>query len=659
MENFKEYYAWLQPGPVGCSASCSPMRPGRGVSLREVCVHGSEQADFAARELRGGLNWLAGQNICDENSGYKITLGLDPGIQAQGYRINGDGNGSFITGADREGLIYGVFAFLGKVGMGEDLPGISAESAPVVRKRILNHWDNMDGSVERGYSGKSLFFRDGRFCYDPSRMKDYARLLASVGINELSINNVNVTDASARLITPELLPEAAELAAIFRPFGVRLILAVDFESPVKLGGLNTADPLNGEVAAWWKNAARVVYDYIPDLAGFVVKADSEFRDGPAALGRTQADGANTVARALKDFGGTVYWRCFVYNCRQDWRDAKTDRPKAAFEHFYPLDGTFDENVVLQIKNGPVDFQVREPVSPLFGRMKHTKQAVEFQITQEYTGQQIDLYNLAVQWEEFFAAPISEHRLARDIMGKEAAAIAGVANTGCDGNWTGHLLAQANLYAFGRMAWDPGLTAKQVTSEWVCRTFGKNTEFDAITGMMLASRGVYEKYASPLGLGWMVNINHHYGPSPEGYEYMKWGTYHRADNTAVGVDRTAKGTGFAGQYEPWLEALYSDVKTCPEELLLFFHRVRYDYRLKSGKTLLQHIYDTHFEGAAEVQAFMDIWDSLKGRLPQGAYESVADRLKRQLQNALEWRDVVNAYFYRKTGVGDEMGREIYG
>ncbi|MCL2627216.1 MAG: alpha-glucuronidase [Oscillospiraceae bacterium] len=528
-----------------------------------------------------------------------------------------------------------------------------------IKERILNHWDNINGSVERGYSGRSLFFDNDNISYDPKRIRDYARFLASIGINRVCCNNVNVTPRAAQMITKELLPDVAGLAAIFREFDIRFIIAVDFTSPRLLGGQATYDPLDPAVISWWENAAKEVYAHIPDLAGFLVKADSEFRDGPAALGRTQADGANVIARALTPLGGTVYWRCFVYNCMQDWRDTKTDRPKAAYDHFFPLDGNFDDNVILQIKHGPSDFQVREPNSPLLGAMKNTNQAIELQITQEYTGQQIDLYALAVQWEEVFSSPVSDTQKMRDLMGKEVSAIVAVANTGLDINWTGHTLAQANLYSFGRMACDPSLTARTVLSEWVALTFGENPALtQPMLDMLLKSRYTYEKYTCPLGLGWMVNISHHYGPSPEGYEFMKWGTYHRANFEAIGVDRTINGTGYTQQYHPHLTKLYTDLDTCPENLLLYFHRLPYSHKLKSGQTILQFIYNTHFEGVDEVEEFIRLWNTLRSLLPEAAFTSVLERLERQLENAKEWRDVVNTYFYRLTGISDEKGRLIY-
>ena len=528
-----------------------------------------------------------------------------------------------------------------------------------IEERILNHWDNINGHVERGYSGRSLFFDNDNINYDPKRIRDYARFLASIGINRVCCNNVNVTPRAAKMITDELLPDVSGLAAIFREFDIRFIIAVDFTSPRLLGGLSTYDPLDPDVISWWEDAAKKVYSHIPDLAGFLVKADSEFRDGPAALGRSQADGANVIARALKPFGGKTYWRCFVYNCMQDWRDINTDRPKAAYNHFFPLDGDFDNNVILQIKHGPSDFQVREPNSPLLGAMKNTNQAIELQVTQEYTGQQIDLYALAVQWEEVFSAPVSDTQKMRDLIGNKISAVVAVANTGLDTNWTGHTLAQANLYSFGRMACDPSLEARTVLAEWISLTFGDNPDLNnKLLEMLIKSRYTYEKYTSPLGLGWMVNISHHYGPSPEGYEFMKWGTYHRANFEAIGVDRTDKGTGYTKQYHPYLCDLYSRKETCPENLLLYFHRLPYSYKLKSGQTLLQFIYDTHFVGCDEVEEFIRTWDSLKHLLPADAYNSVADRLKQQLENAKEWRDVVNTYFYRLTGIPDEKERRIY-
>lgn len=642
---YRESYAWLQGGSA---AALEPLR----------LVRGPGATDTAVRECRDGLTRLYGESIWQDSSARDLRLDLNPALPPEGYRLTGLPDGLRVEGADTSGLLYGVFALLAYLKTGGGTNSLDQQSAPAVPRRVLNHWDNVTGKIERGYSGNSLFFRNGKVDFDPERVSSYARLMASIGLNTIAVNNVNVTPESARLVT-DLLPGLADLAAVFRPFGIRLLVSVDFDGPRSLGGLPASDPLDESVIQWWKNTAAEVYRAIPDLAGFLVKADSEFRTGPAALGRTQADGANVIARALKPYGGTVYWRCFVYNCAQDWRDTKTDRPKAAYEHFFPLDGDFDDNVVLQVKNGPMDFQVREPNSPLLGAMRHTRQALELQISQEYTGQQIDLYALAVQWQEVLDTPVTAARLTRDLIGHEIDSVTAVSNVGDDENWTGHTLAQANLFAFGRLAWNPHAKAADILEEWTRLTFGNDPALvGPLTDMLLASRDIYESYTAPLGIGWMVNINHHYGPSPEGYEFMKWGTYHRANHKAIGVDRTANGTGYTRQYEPWLAARYENLDSCPEELVLFFHCLPYDYVLKSGKTLIQHIYDTHFEGAEMAKGLISRWDSLKPFLPESAYLSVRERLSRQLLNAEEWRDVINTYFYRHTGIPDAKGRKIY-
>lgn len=674
------YRAWLQPSSE--ALGFSPRITGlQGFACDEL-VYGLDNL-FGRKILEHGPDNLFNRKVNDDDD-YIISLEIEDTLGAEAYCLQGDAERLRIVGGDEKGLLYGVYGFLKYLRLGQPaaLSDINKKAPtspcscrekssrlgrdflqhekPAVARRVLNQWDNADGTVERGYAGASLFFKDGKIGYDIARLKDYARLLASVGINELCVNNVNVTRQSAALITEAGLPDLARVADVFRPFGIRLIVSVHFDSPVLLGGIETADPVHPEVALFWEKTAESVYKHIPDLAGFLMKADSEFRSGPKALGRTQADGANVIAKALAPFGGVIYWRCFIYNCVQDWRDTKTDRPMAAYKEFFPLDGKFADNVILQVKHGPSDFQVREPNSPLLGAMTQTQQALEFQISQEYTGQQKDLYATAVQWEEILNTPVTGTRVTRDLAGREITAIAAVANTGTDANWTGHLLAQANLYAFGQLAWNPARTAAELTREWAVLTFGTNPKLiDSLTAMILASRHVYEKYNAPLGIGWMVNISHHYGPSPEGYEYMKWGTYHRATHSAIGVDRTAQGTGFTIQYHPYVRALYEDKNTCPEKLLLFFHRLPYSYRLRSGQTIIQYIYDTHFEGVEDVEGFIREWEQLRTELPAEAFTSVRERLDMQLRNAKEWRDTINNYFYRLTEIPDEKGRLIYG
>lgn len=472
--------------------------------------------------------------------------------------------------------------------------------------------------------------------------------MASVGINAVSINNVNISPPAHQLITMELLPQLKKIADLWRPFGIRLIVSVDFALPV-IEGLPTADPLDEQVLKWWRTQVAKVYEFIPDLCGFLIKADSEFRPGPHLYGRNHAQGANAIAQALEPYGGVLIWRCFVYNCRQDWRDRQTDRPKAAYETYTPLEGEFDHNVILQIKYGPYDFQVREPVSPLFFAMPTTQKALELQLTQEYTGHQIDLYYMLPQWQEILT----------DLSSHQPKYISAVCNVGDDANWTGHDLAQANLFAYGQFAWNTQVDKAFITRMWVRLTLGKDEAMQQIvTRMLLRSREVYEGYNAPLALGWMVRPEGHYGPSPEGYEYSAWGTYIRANREAIGIDRSEKGTGFALQYPSHLAQLYNDVTRCPQALLLFFHRLCYDYLLPNGKTLVQHVYDTHFDAAKQVEEMLVEWEHIKTKVAEETYENVLERFKRQLENACQWRDVINTYFYRYSGIPDQQGREIY-
>ena len=595
--------------------------------------------------------------VYEPSTATQLTRVLDESLPPEAFRV--DGETLTVAASDDAGELYGKYYFEERVRLGDDARTIAFESAPTAKFRVLNHWDNMDGSVERGYAGRSLFFRDGALEWDEESVVQYAELLARVGINGICINNVNVRADSRLLITQQHLSRLAQLAAVLRPYHVRLIIAVDFAAPKTVGGLETCDPLDARVAAWWREAAARVYEHVPDLMGFLVKADSEFQSGPAALGRTQADGANALAAAMEPYGGVIFWRCFVYDCLQDWRDKVTDRPKAAYEHFAPLDGAFAENVVLQIKIGPVDFQVHEPLSPLLGALKSTRRGIEFQITQEYTGQQIDLYAHAVPWSRSLRCEARNGVPLAELFGVDGLeAVMGVANVGDDENWTGNPLALANLYAFGKLAWNPHAGAERILCDWVTLTFGDDeTVTEPITRLLMESHDVYAKYNAPLGIGWMVNPGHHYGVNVDGYEYAKWGTYHRASHDAIGVDRTATGTRFTAQYDAELAAVFDDPQTCPQELLLFFHRLPYDFRLRSGETLIQYIYDTHFEGAEDVRRFAETWAALEEKLPSDVFSVVAQRFERQLENAVEWRDVINTYFRRLTGIDDEKGRRI--
>ena len=470
----------------------------------------------------------------------------------------------------------------------------------------MDEWDNLNGTIERGYAGPSIFFENGSVRADLTRAGQYARLLASVGINGCTINNVN---ADRRILDDSFIPQLARIADVFRPWGVRLAVSVDLSSPKTAGGLDTFDPLDPRVVEWWKAKVDTIYRQIPDFGGFVVKADSEGRAGPSSYGRTPADAANVIARALRPHGGVLFYRAFVYDHHLDWRNPKNDRARAAYDIFHPLDGKFDDNVIIQIKYGPIDFQAREPVSPLFGGLEKTNQGIELQITQEYTGQQRHLCFLPPMWKEMLdfdlrvdggATPVKE-LVAGKTFHRPTGAFVGVANVGMDANWLGHPLAMANLYGFGRLAWDPDLSAATIAEEWTRLTFGNDAAVvKTITGLQMASWHAYESYTGPLGAQTLTDIlGSHYGPGIESSERNGWGQWHRADHEGIGMDRTvATGTGYRRPIPCWLfSVVYESEKTTPDDLLLFFHHVPYTYVLHSGKTVIQHIYDSHYEGAA--------------------------------------------------------------
>lgn len=626
-------------------------------------------ADSAFEELTLGFGGMYGQTVRQTSGEARLVIRRNAALHPEGYRLEaGDGACTLEAGGAR-GMLYGVFALLRQLRLsGKPFDALHAResAAPANPLRMLNHWDNMDGSIERGYSGRSFFFRDNEIIVD-QRIHDYARLVASVGINALVINNVNVGGAASWLISHRYYEKLRQLQRIFAAYGIDLYLSVNFAAPMELGGLTLSDPCDPSVKVWWMNKAREIWQELPGFGGFLVKADSEGRPGPFTYGRTHADGANMLADAVAPYGGKIIWRCFVYNCRQDWRDAKTDRPKAAYENFMPLDGQFRDNVILQIKNGPMDFQVREPVAPLFGGLKHTNMMIEFQIAQEYTGQQRHVCYL-MPWfrqvlEQDMCVPGVPSRV-RDLVsgrsyGNVNCGMTAVTNTGDDENWTGHDLAAANLYGFGRLAYDMSLDPAALAREWAQLTFGLDRQVaDTLTDILMNSWPAYEKYTSPLGIGWMVSPNNHYGPSVDGYEYDRWGTYHRANHRGLGVERGRDGTDYCSQYNEPLASLYEDPATCPEELLLFFHHMPYTHRLSTGKTIIQHIYDTHFEGAQMAADFLTALERIRPLLPADAYERMHQRLTHQKEHARDWRDIVNTYFHRISDIDDEQGRKIY-
>jgi len=601
-----------------------------------------------------------------------------------------DGKGTVvIVGADERGVLYGAFDLTRRLTRHESLAKIDVRSAPAMPIRWVDEWDNADGSIERGYAGRSIFFDAGHVRDDLHPVAEYSRLLASVGINGCNLNNVN---NAAPFLEPAMLKGVARIADTMRPWGVRVALSVDIASPEKLGGLKTYDPLDPQVIAWWKAKTDEIYKLIPDFAGFTVKADSEGQPGPASYGRTPADAANLLANALAPHGGVVLYRAFVYNHHLDWNDPKADRARAAYDIFHPLDGKFAANVIVQTKEGPIDFQAQEPVSPLFAGLEKTNQAMEVQITQEYTGQQRHLVYLAPMWkgvldfdlhagnegtrergnngtikqgnektrERGRGTPVKEI-LAGKAFDRPLGGMIGVAGVGQDA-WLGSPLALANLYAFGRLAWDPNLTAEQIAEEWTRQTLGNDAEVvRTVDAMLMQSWPAYVHYTGPLGMQTLTDITgSHYGPNIEASENNGWGQWHRADHLGVGMDRSvATGTGFAGQYPPDVAKMYEDVKTTPDELLTFFHHVPYTWKLDQpgfgGKTVIQYIYDSHYQGAEEAARLGEEWATLEGKVDPRIYDEMRKRLEYQAGHAIVWRDAIVQYFLKLSGIPDATGR----
>jgi alpha-glucuronidase len=648
-----------------------------------AALDSTEPVISARQELIRGIQSMIGRTlrvetgVPRENAVVLGTLGsLDRQARAlrlaaplppDGYWLKTvrDGTARFtvVTASNDRGVLYGAFALLRKIALSEPVDNLDEKGLPYAPLRWVNQWDNLDGSIERGYGGRSIFWENGHSRADLNRVGDYGRLLASVGINACVINNVN---ANPRLLSAEFRPEIARIAQAFRPWGVRVAVSIDFGSPKSVGGLSTFDPLDPTVAAWWKSQVDELYGVVPDLAGLVIKADSEGRVGPSAYGRTHADAANVVARALKPHGGLLLYRGFVYDHHMDWRNLKNDRARAAFDNFQNLDGLFDDNAVIQIKNGPIDFQVREPVSPLIGALRKTSQALELQITQEYFGQARHMVFLVPQWKEVLdfdlrakPEPTPVKALAAGkVFGRPQGGFVGVSNVGLDDNWTGNHLSQANLYGFGRLAWNPDLTPREIIDDWTRQTFGSDSKvLENVRSMQLSSRRTYENYTGPLGLQTLTDIvGNHYGVSVEASERNGWGQWHRADESGVGMDRTAAtGTGFIGQYHTEVAAQYASLATCPDALLLFLHHVPYTHVLRSGKTVIQEIYDSHYDGAAQAERYVDKWRSLAGAIDERRYREVLDQLEYQAGQAEVWRDAVVSWFLRMSGIADAHGR----
>ena len=566
----------------------------------------------------GSRLWLRGEMPKD------ITQKIDPTMpDDDGYRISG----RTVTARTEMGLLYGRYALL---------RGEQGESHPYYKLRILNHWDNIDGSIERGYAGKSIFWNN-RLEIDHSLIEKYAEANASIGINGTVLNNVN---ASPKMLTSLYINKVKEVADILRPWGIRVYISVNFGSPKALGDLTTADPLDPKVRQWWQKKVKEIYAVIPDFGGFLVKANSEGQPGPFDYGRTHADGANMLADALKPYGGIVMWRSFVYGAKHKGED----RVKQAVSEFAELDGQFHDNVILQSKNGPLDFQPREPYAPIFHQMKKTPQMAELQITQEYLGQSKHLVYLAPMWKEFFSY-VSPQQLV---------GIAGVANIGLDTNWCGHHFSQANWYAFGRLAWNPMLSSKKIAEEWLAQTFDDESSNKSqnlksqLVSVMLRSREACVDYMMPLGLHHIFKFDHHMGPQPGGFirSYpIEWCPvyYHRANADSIGFDRSHTGSNATAQYpEPYC-SLYDDVNTCPERFLLWFHRVPWTRRMNSGRTLWEELQWHYNRGVAEVDDFAAVWQQVKPYIDEQRWQEVADLMAFQQQDARLWRDVCLEYF----------------
>ena len=561
-----------------------------------------------------GTECLAAEELRKYYQGAEAQLVIDPAVaDDEGYVVSGH----TVRAKTQQGLLYGAYALL---------RGETGASSPFYKLRILNHWDNLDSSIERGYAGRSIFWPT----FDPQHIKESARANASIGINGTVLNNVN---ASPKILTTDYLKEVKKIADILRPYGIRVYLSVNFASPMGLGGLKTADPLNQQVKQWWKKKAAEIYKLIPDFGGFLVKANSEGQPGPGDYKRSHADGANMLADAVAPYGGIIMWRSFVYGANHKGED----RVKQAVSEFLPCDGQFRKNVILQSKNGPLDFQPREPYAPIFDNIKQTPQMAELQITQEYLGQSRHLVYLAPMWREFF----------RYVEPSRLVGIAGVANIGLDTNWCGHHFSQANWYAFGRLAWNPSMKSEEIASEWIKATFD-GAESEKLLSVMLRSREACVDYMMPLGLHHIFKFDHHYGPEPNGFikSYpLEWCPvyYHQADKQGVGFNRTHTGSNATSQYREPYCSRYDDPSTCPENLLLWFHHLPWTYRMNSGRTLWEEMQYRYNRGVNEVEDFCKVWQECKPSIDEQRWREVDERMKHQLENAREWRDVCLKYF----------------
>ena len=591
-----------------------------------TCNNASQTAKIAVDELQKA--W--------KGAPITLTIREDCSVGEQGFNISSKDGGITLSAKSPIGLLYGAFDLLRLQATNQNLQNINKSETPYYTLRILDHWDNLDGSIERGYAGKSLWKWKDLPTNISNRYKEYARANASIGINATVLNNVN---ASPKMLSSKNLERIKVLADIFRPYGIRVFLSVNFASSKVIGHTKSADPLDPNVIAWWNEKAKEIYSLIPDFGGFLVKANSEGQPGPGDYHRSHADGANMLADAIKPYGGIVMWRAFVYG-NQDG-----DRVKQAVEEFKPLDGQFRDNVIIQIKNGPLDFQPREPYNPLFDNLQKTKMMAEFQITQEYLGQSTHLVYLSPMWKEFFD----------EVAPSSMKAVAGVANIGNEVNWCGHHFAQANWYAFGRLAWNPSLTSEQIADEWIRQTFSNNEALiKPVKEIMMSSREATVDYMMPLGLHHIFKADHHYGPEPWGNqknfpEMWKPVYYHKADRAAVGYDRSSTGSNAVAQYRHPYDSIFDNIKTCPEQYLLWFHHVPWNYQLKDGKTLWNEMCYKYDNGIKEVHRFLSLWNSVEAYVDAERFTAVKNKLQQQLENAICWKESCLLYFQTFSGM----------
>ena len=600
-----------------------------------------------------------GQDFASTQHALAATGDLD--LVLDGFAINVIDVSVTILALNERGVLYGVFNYLSQLAQG-DLSKESFISNPDAPLRWTNEWDNLDGSIERGYGGVSIFFTNGTILEDLTRASLYARLVSSVGINAVVVNNVN---SNAEIFSARNIEGLGRIADVFRPYGVQLGVAAKFDAPKTLGGLSTYDPLDADVIAWWKDITEQIYIRMPDFAGYLVKANSEGQPGPLTYNRTFADGANMFAKPLKPHGGVVMFRAFVWD-DLDYDDWKADRANTAVEYFHPLDGKFDDNVVVQIKHGPIDFQVREPVHPLFANLRDTNVAIEVQPSPEYLGQNCHYVYLAPMWKEVYDFDLrvdNSTSLVRDIVsgkhfGRPLGGYAGVTGVGSNMTWLGHHLSMSNLYAFGRLAWSPTLGSEDILAEWTRLTFGLDEHvLQVISKISMQSWPAYENYTGPLGIQTLTDILYtHFGPGVATMDANSWGFWTRSDQNSIGVDRTSwNGSGNTALYPFEIAQMYENIDQTPEALLLWFHHVNYTHKLSSRKTVIQHMYDTHYNGAETAQSFVTQWETLKDKIDDERYEEVLFRLHFQAGHSIVWRDAVNGYFRNLSGIPDEKNR----